>query len=635
MEQMVKGSVQKAWTRLDIIVGSVAVAMVLYHLVSTQYLLVCYLEHQNIHLVFSLVLVFLVSASKMSKMRWSVLFLFIIFSLAATGYIQFYFDDLNDRLSFPVFADVIVGTVLIVLVLEATRRAFGITLVIVALLFMLYMYFGFLLPASLGGIKYSFGKYISKLAVLQGIYGTILGISADYLFLFVAFGSVLQVSGATRFFMQIGRLLGRTGVSGGPALTAVISSALLGTLTGSVAANVVTSGSYTIPLMKSAGYKPEQAAGIEAAASTGGQIMPPIMGAGAFLMAGIIGVPYSKVMVVAFIPAVLYFFVVGIYAQLQAMKLGIKPLPEDFDIREMLSTSYLFVVPIGVVVYLLAVDYTPTFVIFWAIVSVIVLSMLRKETRPSFMQWVEGFRSGAILGAQIAVSCAVIGLIVSCISLSGLGLKLPGIVATISSGNLAVTLLLTSVVALLLGCGMPTVAVYVLVVVVIAPAIINMGIPVLTAHLFVFYLACMNFVTLPVAVGALIASKVAGASYAKTGIESMKAAFGGFMVPFVFILVPALLLEGNESVSTLCVVSQVASAVVALVAFEVCFVNYFLCTMHAAERVGMAVSAFMSYGFLVSGNNIFAAVGYALFVMVSVWQIRKRKRMVLMTSGAT
>ncbi|MDP6180226.1 MAG: TRAP transporter fused permease subunit, partial [Desulfatiglandales bacterium] len=492
----------------------------------------------------------------------------------------------------------------------------------VVLVFLLYTFLGFLLPAPFATMKYSFGKLISKLTMIQGLYGIILGISANYLFLFVTFGSVLQISGATRFFMQIGKLLGRSGLAGGAALTAVISSALLGTLTGSVSANVVTSGSYSIPLMKKAGYRAEQAAAIEAAASTGGQIMPPIMGAGAFVMAGITGIPYLEIIVAAIIPAILYFVVVGVYAQLQAMKLGIRPLPEKIDIKEMLLTSYLFMVPIGILVILLVVGYTPMYVIFWTIISVVALSMFRKETRPSLMQWVEGFRNGAILGAQIGVSCAVIGLIVSCITLTGLGLKVPGLVEAISGGSMVIALLLTAGAALILGCGMPTVAVYIMVVTVIAPVLVKMGLPLLTAHFFAFYFACMNFVTLPVAIGALIASKVAGANFTRTGIESMKAALGGFIVPFLMILAPVLMLQGQGSPSGVVIITQVISSLVILVAFEIVLNNHYLRPVNIIESIGSALSGIMLFGYLITKNNLFT-LGFVVFAVVTLGQLRK------------
>ncbi len=613
---------QPVWSRIDIIIAVVGIVMITYHMTSTQYVLVSTLEHQNIHLAFALTLVFLV-ALRGSRKRWRPLLLtFLLLSLVATGYIHLFFNDLLYRMSFPTVPDVIIGTILIILVLEATRRAFGIILPLLALVFLLYAFFGYLLPPPLFTMQYSFGKLISKLAVIQGFYGTILGISANYLFLFVALGSVLQISGAGKFMVQVGRLAGRR-LAGGAALTAVVSSALLGTLTGSVAANIATTGAYTIPMMKRAGYKPEQAGAIEAAASTGGQIMPPIMGAAAFVMAGITGIPYFKIIAVAAIPAILYFFVVGLYAQLQAMKLGIKPLPEKIDVKEMLLSSYLFVIPISILVILLAIGYTPMYVIFWTIISVIVLSLVRKETRPTLTQWVEGFSNGAKLGAQIAVSTAVIGLIVTSITLTGLGLKLPGLVETLSGGNLVIALLLTAVVALILGCGMPTVAVYVLVVIVTAPVLLKMGLPLLTAHFFAFYFAVMNFVTLPVAIGALVASKVAGSNFIRTGVESMKAALGGFIIPFLLILAPVLILEPQGPVSE--ITTQVISSLVILIAFEIVVVNHYLMPLSIAERIAAAICVAMLFAFLISKSYIFFTLGFALFILVTLWQLRKRR----------
>ncbi len=621
-----KATQQRVWTRLDIIIAVIGTAMIAYHMISTQYILVNVLEHQNIHLAFALVLVFLSSLQTSKKRWWPLLLSLLLLSLVATTYLHiFSYELIVERQGFPILPDVIIGTILIVLVLEATRQAFGLVLPVLALIFILYTGLGYFLPAPFTTTTgYTFSKLISRLALLQGLYGTILGISANYLFLFVAFGSVLQISGAGKFFINVGKVLGGR-LAGGAALTAVVSSALLGTLTGSVSANVVTSGSYTIPLMKRSGYEAEQAGAIEAAASTGGQIMPPIMGAAAFVMAGITDISYFSIMVVAIIPALLYFFVVGLYAQLQAMKLGIKPLTEKIDLKEMLTTSYLFVIPIGILVALLAIGYTPMFVIFWTIISVIILSMVRKETRPSLAQWAEGFSSGAKLGAQIGVSCAVIGIIVACVILTGLGFKLPGLVETISGGRLAIALVLTGVVALILGCGMPTVAVYVLVALVTAPVLVRMGLPLLTAHFFAFYFAVMNFVTLPVAIGALVASKVAGANFIRTGVESMKAALGGFIIPFLIILVPVLMLEPSESASVLPIIIRVISSLLILVAFEIVVVNYFLTPLSTMERVATAVSGALLFVFLITKNYIFA-LGFVLLIAVALWQLRARRR---------
>lgn len=609
-------------TTLSTIIAVVAAAMIAYHMISTQRILVSYIEHQNIHLAFSLVLAFLSSFQASKKRWWTLLLIFLVLSVVATAYIQIFFRELTiERQSFPILPDVIIGTILIIVVLEATRRAFGLILPIVSLAFVLYAFFGYLLPTPLTTIQYSFGKLISKLAVAQGMYGTVLSISASYLFLFMAFGAVLQISGATKFFIEVGKLVGRK-LAGGTALAAVVSSGLLGGLTGSVSSNVAMVGPYTIPMIKRAGYTAEQAAAIQAAASTGEQFPPPVMGAAAFIMAGITGISYFKIMTVAIIPAILYYLVLGLYVQLQAIKMGVKPAVEKVDVRAMLQTAHLFLVPLGVLVALLAY-YTPMYAIFWTILSIIVLSLIRKETRPTLREWAEGLSNGANLGAQIGVSTALIGVIVTSITLTGLGLRLPGLVETLSGGNLGIALVLTAIIALILGCGMPTTFVYLLVAIVTAPILIRMGLPLLTAHFFVFYYAVMGFVTPPVAIGALIAAKMAGSNYIKTGIEATKAALGGFIVPFLIILAPVLILEPPQE-PFLLIVAEVIASLVILTTFEIAATNHYLTPLDVGERVAAIVSGAALFAFLITKSYLFTA-GFFLFILVTWRQLRRRR----------
>ncbi|MDP2647441.1 MAG: TRAP transporter fused permease subunit, partial [Desulfobacterales bacterium] len=411
--------------KMDLIITVTGLAMAAYHLVFSQYLLQGPVEHSSTHLGFSLVLVFMGALKDSAHKYRRVFFLTAaIFSLVATGYVGVLHDELEERVWFNTPADLVIGVITILLVLEATRQAFGLLVPLFAVMVVIYPFVGRHFPEPFYTTSLSLAKTISNLSVgLSGIYGPILSISANYIFLFILFGGLLQATGATGFFLEAGKMIGNR-FRGGPGLMAVAGSAAVGSITGSVAANIAITGSFTIPLMKKAGYKPAQAAAIEAAASNGGQIMPPIMGIVAFGMAGVTGIPYVKIIAMALLPAILYFFCCGVYVQLRAEQLKIPFTVTDIDVKELALSSPLFLVPITVVIVLLIRGYTVMHCGFWAIVSLIAVSLIRRKSRPSLRDFANGFTQGAITGAQIGVMCAASGLIVSTFVMSGLGVKL-------------------------------------------------------------------------------------------------------------------------------------------------------------------------------------------------------------------
>ncbi|MCJ7593934.1 MAG: TRAP transporter fused permease subunit, partial [Desulfobacterales bacterium] len=411
---------------IDIIVTIFALAMAAYHMVSTQYLLFGPVEHQNVHLGFALVLVYLGSLKRTGK-YWPLTMGLLLCSLIPVLYVHFFYIDLEMRMDFPTQWDLVVGVLLLVAVLEGTRRALGMVLTLVALFFISYALLGHLLPRPFGISHISVSRLIYELSTgFTGVYGVVLAISANYIFLFVLLGGVMNAAGGPHFFREVGTIVGRM-MKGGPAMTAVVGSSLVGSVTGATSANIAITGSFTIPLMKQAGYRPEQAAAIEAAASTGGQLMPPVMSAAAFLMAGITGIPYTRIMLAALIPAILYYLSVGLYVQLQAGKMNLQPFGEKPNPREMLLSAPSFIVPLGVIIVLFIKDFSPMFVGFWAVVTSFGIGLLRKKTRPSLKGWIEAFTRGATTGATIAVSCACIGIMVKVLTMTGLGMRLPGI----------------------------------------------------------------------------------------------------------------------------------------------------------------------------------------------------------------
>lgn len=601
------------------------VAMALYQLVSAQMVVLSYWAHQNAHLGFSLLLIFLAAIKEsLGKSRGRLYFFIGSFVLAAicVGYIAIFIDDLEMRAFFNTPLDLVIGTILIVVVLLATWRTFGFILPLLAVIFIAYAFLGQYLTGGLRATAVSPSRLIAQLGIgLSGIFGDLFSISADVIFYFVLFGVLLQVSGATGFFSEVGKIVGRK-LRAGPALSSVVTSSLIGMCTGSIAANIATTGSFTIPTMKEAGYSPNQAGAIEAASSAGGQIMPPIMGAAAFVMSGTTGIPYLRIMTAAIIPAILYFFGIALYAQLQAVRLGIKSKPStSVNVKELLLRMPLFIIPLSVIVYLMVRGRSLMYCSFWAIVACIVLSLLRKETRSSIGVWLEGFARGAAMGAQIAVAVATIGMMISIITLTGLGVKLPGLVEAWSGGNLMVALLIVMVTAIILGMGTATVAVYMLVALVAAPTVVKLGIPLLSAHFFVFFYACFSFLTPPVAVGALIASKMAGGTYIKTSIEAVKASIAGFFLPFLIIWNPVLLLLEPER-TTVGVIARLIVSLISLLALQFSLVNYYLTTLNFIERIFLTICFLVVTAYLVTETTSFAIAGICLFSVVTFLQFR-------------
>ncbi len=611
---------------LDIVMSVLAIFMVGYHMLSSRFILVGPMVHLSIHLMLALILLYL-NSLRSSKRFWPLTLLLIVLSVVATGYITIFAEKLLFWSQVPgLSADVmIIGPLLIVLLLEGIRRAFGIALTVVISLFILYLFVGNYVPGPLHIPYFPPAQIISRIGIgslsAVGIYGTVLSLSANTIFLFVVFGGLLQVTGATTFFIQIGRVVGRR-LAGGSAMTAVVTSALVGMVSGSIAANIATTGAFTIPLMKKAGYKPYQAGAIEATASTGGQIMPPVMGVAAFLMAYLTGIPYVKIMAFALIPAVLYFLSAGLYVQFQAMKMKIQPSIEPVDRREMLLSAPHFVIPLTFIIVMLLRQYSLPITMSLAIMITVALSLLRKKTRPSWKQWVRGFTRGAIVGGQVGVVCASIGILLAAIGMTGLGVKLPSLVEAISGGNLVIALLLTMIACIILGMGMPSSGAYLMVAIAAAPALIRMGVPMIQAHMFSFYFSVLSFLTPPVAVGALIAARLAGAQYMKTGLESVKVALGGFIVPFLFVWIPVLLLQPDDPLWS---ITGILMSVAVIVALQVVVCNYYLTSVAVWERILFVAIVLTMFLSLPSREYTLAVLAIVAFVLATIWQWRKKK----------
>lgn len=512
------------------------------------------------------------------------------------------------------------GLILIGLVLEAARRTAGLPIVIVAVLFILYSFFGNYLPGPLWTHGFSLSRIIGlHFTTTDGLFSVPLEVTATFLILFIFFGSALQNSGAGDHFLNIANsLVGR--FNAGPAKLAVVASALQGTFSGSATANVVGTGSVTIPLMKKLGYKSAFAAAIEASASTGGQIMPPIMGAAAFIMASMLGISYFAVVKAAVIPAVLYFTAVYFMIDLEGRKIGLKPLKEVPPLKDSLAKGFHLVLPIFLLIYLLVAGYSlmrAGFVLFF---SVIVLSFLRKDTRITPRIFFNILECGIRDACAVVMICAVAGLIVGSIIVTGLGLKLGAMILTISAGHLWLALIFTMVVALVLGMGMPTVAVYIILCTLLGEGLRNLGTySLLSAHLFMFWFAVISCITPPVAIAAYAGAAIANSDPWETGLIGFRFALSGFIIPYSFIYGPALLMQGTWTA----IIFATITAFMGIFSLSIALEGWLLAPLkHWYERILYIVASI----FLIKAGAFTDIIGLLLLISGIALQISRAQK---------
>jgi TRAP transporter 4TM/12TM fusion protein len=444
--------------------------------------------------------------------------------------------------------DVFFGCLVILSILELTRRSFGAAIPVIAVFFLVYLLLGGYLPASwLGHPGWMFGAAIDGLNSPAGIFGITFSVFVRVVILFMLFSVMFQAAGAGDFFLRLSyAITGRW--RGGPAKAAVIASSLFGTISGSAVANVVVTGSFTIPLMKRVGYEPNFAGAVEATASTGGQIMPPIMGAGAFIMAEYLGVSYTTVMIAGFIPAFLYYIGVFSTVDLEALRMGLKGLPRDETPRlwPVLRERWYMLLPLAILLYVLVVaGWSLTRAALGAIVSLVLLSWLHPDTRLGPSKLLQSLADGAKTSLSLGVLLATIGIIIGATTMSGFAVNFSSAVMRLGAGNLFVVLVLIAIVCLILGMGMPTTAAYVIAASVGIPTLAKLGVLPLAAHMFVFYFACISAITPPVCVAVFTGAAIAGGQIGKTAVHAIKLGLSAFIVPFLFVYSPVLIAEGS------------------------------------------------------------------------------------------
>jgi len=499
-------------------------------------------------------------------------------------------QELVARSGSPTSLDLIMGAVSILLVIELARRATGWGLIAVCFLALGYAVAGPYLPGILAHRGYGPTRLIEHLYLsTEGIWGIPLGVSADFVYLFVLFGAVLETAGGGALLIAMAnRVAGRT--RGGPAKTAAVASAFMGSLSGSAVANVVTTGTFTIPLMKRAGFRPFFAGAIEAAASTGGQLMPPVMGAGAFILATWTNIPYLEVAVAAIIPAILYYGALLAAIHFRAGRMGIEP--SRVEEKEPIVDRLHLLLPLVIIVVLLGMGRSPMRAAFWGVSTALIMAVLRPATRPSGPELADIMTRSGRGAVQVAAACAAAGIVVGVASLTGIGLRMSELIITLSGGNLLAALLLTAMGSIVLGMGLPTTAAYVVLAALGAPALVQLGVPLLAAHLFIFYFGCISNVTPPVSLAAFAAAGIAGSPPIRTAVSAAILAGAGFIVPFMFVYGPELLMRG----APLDIVIAGVTALIGVVSLAAAGVGYARKTLAPWERaLALAAAVLLVY----------------------------------------
>jgi TRAP transporter 4TM/12TM fusion protein len=610
-------------TFLDRGIVGVAVLMALYHMVASQYIFFGPFLHQNIHLALACIILILVAMKRWPRLRPPLL-IFLPLVVASTLYIHVFYDELVLRRGFATPLEMVVSAIILIAVFLTSYVAFGLPLVVVGAAIVSYIFFGHYLPPPFDHMPLPLPTIMFHLASgFEGVYGPILGASANYIFLFVLFGGLLEASGGVQCFLELGKAVGRK-LKGGPALLAIVGSAMVGTVTGSVSANIALTGAFSIPLMKKVGYKPQQAGGIEVVASTGGQIMPPVMGASGFLMSAFLVISYVSVIRMAVIPALIYFLALGFCVQFMAVKMNVIPMKEPVNYQALWASLPLFVIPISTMLVLLLEGYTPMYAAFWSILAVLAVANIRKRTRSSFRQWLQGMVRGVQLGAMIGVTCALVGPLVTSVTMTGLGLKIASTVEVWSRGYLVLALLMTMVLSIILSTGLPTSAGYAIVALVVAPTLVRMGLAWEQAHFFVLYFAVFSFFTPPVATGALVAAGLAGASFAKTAWEGMKMGILLLLIPYMFVLWPELLLLPSTKVTVLSIVMLIVSIILMLMTGAITLYRSFLTKLRPVELVLSIVAMVGCAGYIYARVNALFILGITLFALQTIIQVRKK-----------
>jgi len=582
------------------------------------------LLHRTIFLVWILAYAFLSIRAYRSEFRQGPSAIEIVEALlviAAGGYYLLHFDRILSR--WPMIdpmtgPDLFFGAVIILVLLDVTRRVVGWPIVIITILFCLYALAGDRLSGSFSHRPFSLVEFIDQMAyTLNGIMGTPLGVAATYVYMFVLFGVVLFHSGGGEFFLELAKTIAG-GTRGGAAKVAVVACGLFGMLSGSPTSDAVTTGTFTIPLMKRMGYRASEAGAIVAVAATGGSLMPPVMGSAAFLMSEFTGIRYVQIAIAGAVPALLYYLGVMAQVHFMALKNNMTPLEQESRPRvlPLLAKNFQFLLPLVALTWMLLRGNTPTQAAAVALVLTVVASWVRRDSRMGLRKILAALEEAARAGVVVVAATAAAGILVGVIGITGAGGKFSGLLFQMSGETLFPALVVTMIVCIILGMGMPVPSAYILTAVVAGPALVRLGIPVLSAHLFIVYFSVMSAITPPVAVAAFAAAGIAGGSPNEIGFKAVKLGIVAFVVPYMFIYQPEILLRGNP----LSVVLAVATATIGVLSLAAGLEGWLLTRLAAWER-GLAIAG----GLLMIKPGIYTDFG-GLICMAAVLAFQFRRR---------
>lgn len=580
-------------------VAFLGVALSLFQLYTAGLTALPAMVQRSVHLGAILALTFLLRPpfAKARKDRlnlWLALDLCLVaVSMAVCFYIVYFLQDIFERQGDWLHQDYLVSLVGILLVMEACRRVIGLVMTGICAASILFAMYGPIMPELFAHKGYSLERIATTLwLTTEGVFGLPLAVAATFVFVFVLFGAFLESSGGGTFFIELAHALtGR--FSGGPAKTSVIASGFLGSVSGSAVGNVVATGSFTIPMMKKVGYRPHVAGAIEAAASTGGQLMPPIMGAGAFLMAEFTNTSYLTIIKVAFIPAVMYYFTVLLFVHFEAQKYGLVGQPKESlpKVGAVVREGLHFIIPLAILIYVLLENYSPMMAGFVAVISTYLASLLRKSTRMGLKALLKALETGARNAIMVSVACAAAGIIVGMVSLTGMGLRFSSLVLDLSQGIVVLAILLIGLASLVLGMGLPVTASYIVLATLAGPALLDMGVPLLVTHMVVFWYSQDANVTPPVSLASFAGAGVAGASPMATAMVSWKLAKGLYIIPIIMAYRPLLGEGPNYDLLTFNVIFTMVTTTGGLVAFAAALERYLIRRATWVETIMLCLAA--------------------------------------------
>ncbi|EFI41792.1 TRAP transporter fused permease subunit [Peptoniphilus sp. oral taxon 386] len=603
----------RKFNRDGIFISSLLVLWVIIQILINTFIYVDDMVLRCIHIIFLVLFANLLYGNEKKYIK----LLFVAISIFVFGYVICNYSLISERGGYTNKIDLIIATLgFIVIIVTGLKTNKNLTLL--ALFFVSYLYWGKFITGPLSHSGFSYKRVLNFMFWgTQGIFGIGVGVSATYIFLFVLFGSFLKHSGFSNFINDFSlALVGKS--PGGPAKVAVIASAFMGMINGSAIANVATTGTITIPMMKQCGYDKNFAAAVEAASSTGGQFCPPIMGAAAFVMAEFLQIPYSKVMISAILPAFLYYFMLIFSVHLEAKKLGLKSADEEVILSKVLRERVYLFAPIIVLLIMMAIGYSPIECAVFSIFVTIVVSSIKSATRMDLQKIVEAAKEGALSAINVGIACVLIGLIIGSVSLSGLGLNFGNLILKIvKDTNLYMGSFMVMVMSVILGMGVPGVAAYVIVVSVAVPIMISLGANPISAHLFCLVYACLSNITPPVAISSYVASSIAKSDMVKTSLIAVKLGISGFIIPFFFINNDVLLLQTNDLLLTIRVV---IGAIIGIGAIAASAEGYFYRKMKIYTRITLFI-----LGILLIDVGIYSdIIGIIGILVIYYWERRFR-----------